>query len=668
MPRQSLDDDSDDGSVEEVYNAKENKVEQMIRMFSNKNDAEIQKPNYDHDDDSRTQSSMSTLFRHGKGGMHENSRPNDYRSYQFDDDATIDSLSDVFKTPSNTSRIGSAMSPSKKHGKSRNTYTSSQKVIPRVKSNTHYSQERDNMTSIIDNVANSHDETEFTTIENDEESGRDFAPKDGSKQREGGTEDATKSSLYETPSRTRKKEEKRSISNRMICCISFTFVIATAVAVVVFFQFFYKKPGDSNGTNELDGSENNIRNPTPVAAPVNLIPTAPVNAVPTTASMPSAVQTSMPTAKPTEDYIGPMMEFLQDSQVYFERDPLSPDFMAVQFMAEEAQISARQGVSSSFGNGLELDDKFIQRFAILTLDYALNRPNISSVSLKQTRDVDFEHYKSLHTVAVKEVDECQWEGVVCADVGDEAGKVQEIRFAHSGLTGTIPPEINLLKNLKILDLAGNDIHGSIPDSLYSIKEMKELFLYKNHLTGTISNNIGNWWNITHLHLSHNELSGSIPVTFKSGTIIRPIKYLNLYSNRLTGIIPDMRFRKLVYADLGRNQLTGTLPDDIGLKWVELRHLHLDHNEFSGTIPWTYTTVGNGRVESLSFNHNKLKGWVPGYYQHHKLLELNLQNNAFTGVEYSTCEQSVFHSGEMVEFTADCDVCICDPFCEKCKDQ
>ena len=123
---------------------------------------------------------------------------------------------------------------------------------------------------------------------------------------------------------------------------------------------------------------------------------------------------------------------------------------------------------------------------------------------------------------------------------------------------------------------------------------------------------------THLHLSHNELTGSIPLTFKSGIAIRPVRYLNLYSNKFTGTIPDLRFRRLTFADLGRNKFTGTLPEDIGLRWVELRYLYLDHNQFTGTIPYSYPTVGNGRVETLAFNHNQLTGYVPGQFYHNKL--------------------------------------------------
>ena len=66
----------------------------------------------------------------------------------------------------------------------------------------------------------------------------------------------------------------------------------------------------------------------------------------------------------------------------------------------------------------------------------------------------------------------------------------------------------------------------------------------------------------------------------------------------------------MFADLGRNQFSGPLPDDIGQHWVALRYLYLDHNSLTGTIPSSYPTTGNGRLETLAVNHNQLTGWVP----------------------------------------------------------
>jgi len=305
-------------------------------------------------------------------------------------------------------------------------------------------------------------------------------------------------------------------------------------------------------------------------------------------------------------------------------------------------------VWSEYGNGLpEFNHKLIQRFVLLALGYALS----GSAS---------------ETIGVQLVDECKWEGVVCSTTnGESFDKVEEIRLSYSDLTGKIPGVIVLLQHLKVLDVAGNKLHGRIPESLYRIEGLKELYLYDNQLTGTLSSKISNWQDMTRLHLSHNKFSGTIPTEFKSGDKSRPLEYLNLYSNQFSGTIPNsLRFRNVVIADFGRNDFTGTLPEDFGL-WAEVRALYMDHNKFTGTVPSTFPGMGNGRLEALTLNHNLLTGYVPDdWVLKNKLLQITLQENAFSGVGYDTCKQSVFNGGEMVEYKADCDICYCDPFCER----
>lgn len=144
-------------------------------------------------------------------------------------------------------------------------------------------------------------------------------------------------------------------------------------------------------------------------------------------------------------------------------------------------------------------------------------------------------------------------------------------------------------------------------------------------------------------------------------------YLNLYSNQLTGTIPEgLRLRSLVFMDLGRNYLHGPLPSDLGETFVELRNLHLDHNSFFGSIPESYMSVGNGRLEELSLDHNQLTGFVPDSHTiWNKMITYNLHNNTFEGIGKDTCKLSVFEGGEMVEFSADCDICDCWMLCDRC---
>ena len=143
-------------------------------------------------------------------------------------------------------------------------------------------------------------------------------------------------------------------------------------------------------------------------------------------------------------------------------------------------------------------------------------------------------------------------------------------------------------------------------------------------------------------------------------------YFNVYSNRLNGTIPDeLRLRQVVYFDVGRNQLSGRLPRDLGEQFVELRSLHLDHNDFRGTLPRSYNSVGNNRLEAFSINHNRLTGYVPGDRElYNKLVEYTLHENRFSGLDRENCRLEIPY-GEMIEFKADCDICRCDGWFDLC---
>jgi hypothetical protein len=118
-------------------------------------------------------------------------------------------------------------------------------------------------------------------------------------------------------------------------------------------------------------------------------------------------------------------------------------------------------------------------------------------------------------------------------------------------------------------------------------------------------------------------------------------------------------------DLGRNQLTGRLPQDIGQAFVELRSFHLDHNDFRGTLPREYNTVGNGRLASFTINHNRLTGYVSGDRQlYNNLLQYTLHENQFSGLDSENCRMEIPY-GEMVEFKADCDICRCNGWFNLC---
>jgi Leucine rich repeat len=301
---------------------------------------------------------------------------------------------------------------------------------------------------------------------------------------------------------------------------------------------------------------------------------------------------------------------------------------------------------------------FAQRFALLVLRYSLvGGENLNN----STADVSkFMEYPT------RNVDECQWTGVVCDSV---TGRVVEIDYSDIGLDGSIPPEIRLLPSLKVLDLSHNEIKGSIPEETFDLRQLQKLYLYMNQLQGSISTWIGQLTALEVLHASHNNLSGRIPQQLQSNEgEIRPLKYLNLQSNLLSGSIPSgLRLGEVAYFDLGRNELTGTIPDDLGSDFVELRHLLLDHNGLIGSIPTTIPIAGSGSLETLELHHNALTGRVPdNFSMYNKLVQYRLDSNNFDSMGPQNCLLSLFNNygGELIEFKADCDICTCnDRFCE-----
>lgn len=153
-------------------------------------------------------------------------------------------------------------------------------------------------------------------------------------------------------------------------------------------------------------------------------------------------------------------------------------------------------------------------------------------------------------------------------------------------------------------------------------------------------------------------------------ILAATGYFNVYNNQMTGTIPtDLKLRHMYYMDLGRNSFSGEIPAEIGVNYIRLRHLYLDHNQFTGTVPESIINAGEGRLRSLRLNDNQLVGALPGRHQSTTVLqEYAVQNNGLTSMDENTCKLWIFAGGELVEFNSDCAICDCgekSTMCQHC---
>ena len=175
-----------------------------------------------------------------------------------------------------------------------------------------------------------------------------------------------------------------------------------------------------------------------------------------------------------------------------------------------------------------------------------------------------------------------WQGITVESVQNRDAHVERVQPYNLGLTGSIPPEIGGLRDLRDLSLTSNDLMGSIPPEL-------------RHLV-----------NLEMLNLAYNELTGEIPSELSKLT---GLESLLLNSNRLTGEIPPEMGRLVNLGSLwlSRNRLTGEIPPELG-ELASLVQLLLHTNRLSGPIPWQMTELT--ALTSLKISANRLEGCVP----------------------------------------------------------
>lgn len=138
-----------------------------------------------------------------------------------------------------------------------------------------------------------------------------------------------------------------------------------------------------------------------------------------------------------------------------------------------------------------------------------------------------------------------WQGITVADVSqsiegvtETRGRVRTLQVANtsteSGVSGTIPTQLQNLNQLITLDLSGHNLSGAIPTQLGSITTLTSLNLSGNQLSSAIPTQIGSLTALTSLNLSDNRLTGSVPTQI--GTITT-LTTLGICRNFLSGALP-----------------------------------------------------------------------------------------------------------------------------------
>uniref|UniRef100_A0A7S4IZ13 L domain-like protein n=1 Tax=Odontella aurita TaxID=265563 RepID=A0A7S4IZ13_9STRA len=298
----------------------------------------------------------------------------------------------------------------------------------------------------------------------------------------------------------------------------------------------------------------------------------------------------------------------------------------------------------------KLDPKFVQRYSVAVLYYALGGPAKWKTSLNFLKGDSYEcgwnESRDTKNVGLVKM------GVGCDDptAGDGNGwrRVTRIWIPHNhGLEGSIPPEIRHLTRLNSLSLSHGKISGTIPDALCDLTQLEELGLSNNNIQGSLPSTLGQLIYLRVLALDSNYLKGSLRVL----NDIPSLKYAYLQNNifrrfgrdvidpsgnSIDNDFLDVPRSELIHLDVSTNALEGNVPSRL-LNHPTLTALNLHENSLTGPLrvadpagSASTKTPPPPPLEYLNLRWNLLNGTIPSDLlgDWSSLTYLDLSHNAF----------------------------------------
>ncbi|XP_022717336.1 receptor-like protein 12 isoform X1 [Durio zibethinus] len=230
----------------------------------------------------------------------------------------------------------------------------------------------------------------------------------------------------------------------------------------------------------------------------------------------------------------------------------------------------------------------------------------------------------------------------------EGCSLRNFNLNSNQLKGSLPRSWVNCRDLKLLDLANNNLNDTFPHWL-GILDIEILVLRSNRFYGRIDNFevTSSFSHLRIIDLSHNDFIGYLPMKFFENLHAirdsnkRKAEYMidlydedRFYDNSvlITTKGLELQFIDILTTftaiDFSSNRFAGQIPEVLG-ELHSLLVLNLSHNSLTGSIP---SVLGNlSALESLDLSSNKLQGRIPQELVNMIFLEvLNLSQNHFVG--------------------------------------
>ncbi|XP_009759487.1 uncharacterized protein LOC107819348 isoform X1 [Nicotiana tabacum] len=206
-------------------------------------------------------------------------------------------------------------------------------------------------------------------------------------------------------------------------------------------------------------------------------------------------------------------------------------------------------------------------------------------------------------------------------------KMQYLSLGINNLTGSVPPELGSLTNLISLSFGSNNFNGPLPPQLGNLVSLQQLYIDGSGVNGPIPRELSNLKSLEILWASDNRFTGKLPEFFVN---FMNFQVLRLEGTLLEGPIPSNYGALNKLQDLRIGDLH---TEDSSLDFVEnltsLSILSLRNCRIIGQLPEKLSSFGNLEILDLSFN--KLTGQIPRSFEDFASLRfLYLGSNNLSG--------------------------------------